>query len=194
MKNQTSPVVRPVTFENAGGIRAAGADAGSQGRRRAYRAFGRIPVPVVQLCRRLHVRREPRAAGHDRMGVFNTRDGGFRLVRNHEDRNAPGAGSTALAPGKSYDMNGGAGTNDARGQPVHPGAPARFREQQRNDRQLPETSPRGTGGDRLGALRGSWMHPSWLRGPSAVNIARDGTTDHEDAKATKARREKLGSM
>ena len=109
MKNQTSPVVRPVTFENAGGIRA-GADAGSQGRRRAYRAFGRIPVPVVQLCRRLHVRREPRAAGHDRMGVFNTRDGGFRLVRNHKDRNAPGAGSTALAPGKSYDMNGGAGT------------------------------------------------------------------------------------
>jgi secreted PhoX family phosphatase len=47
---------------------------------------------------------------HDGMGVFNMPDGRFRLVRNHEDRNAPGAGSTALAAGKSYDMKGGAGT------------------------------------------------------------------------------------
>ena len=45
---------------------------------------------------------------------------------------------------------------------------------------------------RLRELRGSGMHPSWLRVPWAVNIARDGTNDHEDAKATKARREKMG--
>jgi hypothetical protein len=47
---------------------------------------------------------------HDGMGVFNMPDGRFRLVRNHEDRNSPGNGSTALAEGKSYDMNGGGGT------------------------------------------------------------------------------------
>ena len=47
---------------------------------------------------------------HDGMGVFNTPDGKFRLVRNHEDRNNPGQGSTALAAGLSYDMRGGAGT------------------------------------------------------------------------------------
>jgi uncharacterized protein len=47
---------------------------------------------------------------HDGMGVFNMQDGRFRLVRNHEDRNAPGAGTTALQAGKSYDMKGGGGT------------------------------------------------------------------------------------
>ena len=36
-------------------------------------------------------------------------DGKFRLVRNHEDRNAPGAGSTAL-DAQSYDPLGGGGT------------------------------------------------------------------------------------
>ena len=47
---------------------------------------------------------------HDGMGVFNMPDGKFRLVRNHEDRNAPNAGTTALLAGMSYDMRGGAGT------------------------------------------------------------------------------------
>jgi secreted PhoX family phosphatase len=47
---------------------------------------------------------------HDGMGVFNMADGRFRLVRNHEDRNGPNAGSTALEAGKSYDMRGGGGT------------------------------------------------------------------------------------
>ena len=47
---------------------------------------------------------------HDGMGVFNMPDGKFRLVRNHEDRNAPGAGTTGLQAGKSYDMKGGGGT------------------------------------------------------------------------------------
>jgi len=47
--------------------------------------------------------------GHDGMGVFNTSDGTFRLVRNHEDRNSPGTGSTAV-DGNAYDAQGGGGT------------------------------------------------------------------------------------
>ena len=46
---------------------------------------------------------------HDGMGVFNAPDGKFRLVRNHEDRAAPGAGSTAL-DANAYDALGGGGT------------------------------------------------------------------------------------
>ncbi len=46
---------------------------------------------------------------HDGMGVFNTRDGKFRLVRNHEDRNAPGAGTLAV-DGNAYDRKGGGTT------------------------------------------------------------------------------------
>jgi hypothetical protein len=47
---------------------------------------------------------------HDGMGVFNMTNGKFRLVRNHEDRNPPGAGSAAVDAVKSYDVMGGAGT------------------------------------------------------------------------------------
>lgn len=47
---------------------------------------------------------------HDGMGVFNMPDGRFRLVRNHEDRNSAGNGSTAVVNGLSYDMKGGGGT------------------------------------------------------------------------------------
>jgi uncharacterized protein len=46
---------------------------------------------------------------HDGMGVFNTSDGKFRLVRNHEDRNSPGTGSTAI-DANAYDAKGGGGT------------------------------------------------------------------------------------
>jgi secreted PhoX family phosphatase len=46
----------------------------------------------------------------DGMGLFNTPQGHFRLVRNHEDRNSPGNGTTALLSGLSYDMKGGGGT------------------------------------------------------------------------------------
>lgn len=46
---------------------------------------------------------------HDGMAVFNMPDGRFRLVRNHEDRNAPGAGSTAV-DGNAYDTKAGGGT------------------------------------------------------------------------------------
>jgi hypothetical protein len=44
---------------------------------------------------------------HDGMGVFNM-DGRFRLVRNHEDRNAAGAGTVAV-DANAYDRKG-AGT------------------------------------------------------------------------------------
>ena len=47
---------------------------------------------------------------HDGMGVFNMPEGKFRLVRNHEDRNGGGQGSTALTANLSYDMRGGGGT------------------------------------------------------------------------------------
>lgn len=46
----------------------------------------------------------------DGMGVFNMPEGRFRLVRNHEDRNSPNAGSTALDPDMSYDLRSGGGT------------------------------------------------------------------------------------
>ena len=45
----------------------------------------------------------------DGMGVFNTRDGRFRLVRNHEDRNGPGLGTVAV-DGNAYDKKGGGTT------------------------------------------------------------------------------------
>jgi secreted PhoX family phosphatase len=47
--------------------------------------------------------------GHDGMAVFNMPDGKFRLVRNHEDRNGPGAGSVAIDE-NAYDPRGGGGT------------------------------------------------------------------------------------
>ena len=47
---------------------------------------------------------------HDGMGVFNSSDGKFRLVRNHEDRNAAGSGTTEIASGLSYDKKGGGTT------------------------------------------------------------------------------------
>lgn len=46
---------------------------------------------------------------HDGMAVFNVH-GKLRLVRNHEDRNAPGAGSTTVDAAKAYDITGGGGT------------------------------------------------------------------------------------
>jgi secreted PhoX family phosphatase len=46
---------------------------------------------------------------HDGMAVFNMPDGRFRLVRNHEDRNAPNSGSTAI-DGNAYDPRAGGGT------------------------------------------------------------------------------------
>jgi secreted PhoX family phosphatase len=51
----------------------------------------------------------PVPLAHDGMGVFNMPDGTFRLVRNHEDRNGPGAGTTAV-DANAYDALGGGGT------------------------------------------------------------------------------------
>jgi secreted PhoX family phosphatase len=45
----------------------------------------------------------------DGMGVFNMPEGKFRLVRNHEDRNSPGEGTTAV-DANAYDSLGGGGT------------------------------------------------------------------------------------
>jgi secreted PhoX family phosphatase len=45
---------------------------------------------------------------HDGMGAFNI-DGRFRLVRNHEDRNPPGAGTVAV-DFNAYDRKGGGTT------------------------------------------------------------------------------------
>jgi secreted PhoX family phosphatase len=47
---------------------------------------------------------------HDGMAVFNMPDGRFRLVRNHEDRNGPNAGSVAGDVSKRYDASAGGGT------------------------------------------------------------------------------------
>ena len=46
--------------------------------------------------------------GHDGMAAFPLPNGNVRLIRNHEDRNSPNAGSTAGAP--KYDPRSGAGT------------------------------------------------------------------------------------
>ena len=46
---------------------------------------------------------------HDGMGVFIMPDGKFRLVRNHEDRNSPGNGTTAI-DANAYDPLAGGGT------------------------------------------------------------------------------------
>jgi secreted PhoX family phosphatase len=46
---------------------------------------------------------------HDGMAVFNMEEGRYRLVRDHEDRNSPGNGSTAI-DSNSYDPRAGGGT------------------------------------------------------------------------------------
>lgn len=46
---------------------------------------------------------------HDGMGVFNMSDGKFRLVRDHEDRNSAGNGTTAV-DANAYDRKGGGTT------------------------------------------------------------------------------------
>jgi len=51
----------------------------------------------------------PVPLAHDGMAVFNLPGGKFRLVRNHEDRNPPGAG-TAAVDANAYDRKGGGTT------------------------------------------------------------------------------------
>lgn len=47
---------------------------------------------------------------HDGMAAFPLPNGNVLLIRNHEDRNAPGAGSLAGDPATKYDPQGGGGT------------------------------------------------------------------------------------
>ena len=76
----------------------------------------RIALPEGFSCRSFSLAGTTMSDGnkvplaHDGMGVFNMENGKFRLVRNHEDRNAPGAGTAAIDAAKSYDLMGGGGT------------------------------------------------------------------------------------
>src|SRR5688572_22494830 len=105
---------------------------GSQGRISAAKGFGgygplvptadlrdgvkRISLPDGFTYRSFSVAGELMSDGnkvplaHDGMGLFNTPDGKFRLVRNHEDRNSAGNGTTEIIPGVSYDKKGGGTT------------------------------------------------------------------------------------
>jgi hypothetical protein len=75
----------------------------------------RLAFPEGFQYRSFSVSGEVMSDGHrvpialDGMAVFNMSDGKFRLVRIHEDRNAPGAGTVAL-DGNAYDAMGGGGT------------------------------------------------------------------------------------
>jgi len=75
----------------------------------------RISVPRGFQYRSFGVAGTPMSDGnltplaHDGMAAYHHR-GRIRLVRNHEDRNAPGAGSTGGDPAKKYDPKGGGGT------------------------------------------------------------------------------------
>ena len=68
----------------------------------------RISLPEGFQYRSLGVAGTPMADGnptplaHDGMAAYRHR-GRIRLVRNHEDRNAPGAGSTGGDPAQKYD-------------------------------------------------------------------------------------------
>jgi secreted PhoX family phosphatase len=52
----------------------------------------------------------PTPLAHDGMAAFRLPNGNTRLIRNHENRNPPGLGSTFGDPTKKYDPLGGGGT------------------------------------------------------------------------------------
>ncbi len=74
----------------------------------------RLALPEGFKYRSFGLAGEPMSDGnltplaHDGMAAYSLPNGELRLVRNHEDRNAPGAGSTGGAP--KYDALGGGGT------------------------------------------------------------------------------------
>ncbi|MPZ15170.1 MAG: DUF839 domain-containing protein [Chloroflexi bacterium] len=49
---------------------------------------------------------------HDGMAAFRLKNGNVLLIRNHEDRNGPGAGSLGGDPSTKYDPQGGGGTTN----------------------------------------------------------------------------------
>jgi secreted PhoX family phosphatase len=67
----------------------------------SYVTFGHIGAPMSDG------NRTPLAL--DGMAAFAGTGGQVRLIRNHEDRNAPGAGTVPAGP-RSYDRQGGGGT------------------------------------------------------------------------------------
>lgn len=79
------------------------------------------------------------------MAVFNMK-GKFRLLRDHEDRNAPNAGSTAIDE-NAYDPRGGGGTTTLVVNPF-------TRELERDFISLNGTIVNCSGGQRRDAARG----------------------------------------
>lgn len=55
---------------------------------------------------------------HDGMTAFRLPSGNVRLIRNHEDGNAPGAGSVQGSPATKYDALGGGGTTSLEIDPI----------------------------------------------------------------------------
>jgi secreted PhoX family phosphatase len=68
----------------------------------SYRSFGVTGTPMSDG--------NLTALAHDGMAAFSLPNGNVRLIRNHEDRNPPGAGSLGGPAGTKYDAAGGGGT------------------------------------------------------------------------------------
>lgn len=68
----------------------------------SYVVFGKIGSPMTDG--------NPTPVNLDGMAAFAGPGGTVRLIRNHEDRNAPGAGSVLGPAGTKYDPLGGGGT------------------------------------------------------------------------------------
>lgn len=75
-----------------------------------YRSFGVAGAPMSDG--------NPTPLAHDGMAAFPLANGNIRLIRNHEDRNGPGAGSVLGDPAKKYDPLGGGGTTSLEVHPV----------------------------------------------------------------------------
>ena len=68
----------------------------------SYVVFGKIGSPMTDT--------NPTPVNLDGMAAFAGPDGTVRLIRNHEDRSAPGAGSVLGPVSAKYDPLGGGGT------------------------------------------------------------------------------------
>lgn len=77
----------------------------------SYVSFGAAGTPMADG--------NPTPLAHDGMAAFALPNGNIRLIRNHEDRNGPGAGSLGGDPAAKYDPLGGGGTTSLEVR-VHP--------------------------------------------------------------------------